>query len=101
MPDCPEFTSADFPHTRDEYARQLESSIAEYATDVRWIAPRRGLALTGREAVAAHLLRESASMQVTLRTVTAPPGTRRTHLLAPVRAIVQRGRNGRMPGGHA
>jgi hypothetical protein len=43
-------------------AAWLEALCARYADDVRWTAPRRGLALVGREPVSAHLAQELAAM---------------------------------------
>lgn len=43
-------------------ATLVAAQIAEYAPDVRWSAPRRGLSLQGRTAVAGHLRAECAVM---------------------------------------
>ncbi|HET9692796.1 MAG TPA: nuclear transport factor 2 family protein [Steroidobacteraceae bacterium] len=43
-------------------AAWLEALCARYAEDVRWTAPRRGIALVGRGRVMTHLARELAAM---------------------------------------
>lgn len=43
-------------------ATLVAAQVAEYAPDVRWSAPRRGLSLQGRAAVARHLRAECAVM---------------------------------------
>jgi hypothetical protein len=43
-------------------ATWLDTLCAAYADDVRWSAPRRGVARRGRETVVAHLARELAAM---------------------------------------
>jgi hypothetical protein len=43
-------------------AEFLARAQAQYAPDVRWTAPRRGLAIRGREALVAHLAIEAAAM---------------------------------------
>src|SRR5512144_1191201 len=43
-------------------ATLVAAQVAEYAPDVRWSAPRRGLSLQGRTAVAGHLRAACAVM---------------------------------------
>ena len=73
-------------------AAWLDSLCAQYADDVRWSAPRRGVSSVGRERVVAALARELASMAeprvCELRRCTGPTQsfhefTIRFHLVAP------------------
>ncbi len=43
-------------------AAWFDALCARYADDVRWVAPRRGLEINGRDRVVAHLSRELAAM---------------------------------------
>jgi hypothetical protein len=47
---------------RAAIAACFDALCARYAGDVRWTAPRRGIALVGRGPVIAHLVRELAAM---------------------------------------
>ena len=47
---------------RAAVATWFDALCARYADDVRWTAPRRGIAIVGRGPVTAHLVRELAAM---------------------------------------
>lgn len=46
-----------------EASRFFWSDPSAYAPDVKWLAPARGLELTGREAVLGHLRREASGLK--------------------------------------
>jgi hypothetical protein len=48
---------------RDALAAWLDAQCSCYAADLRWSAPRRGVALVGRGAVIEYLARELAAME--------------------------------------
>jgi hypothetical protein len=63
---APARTATDEPREfagSDALARWIDRLSLEYAPDVRWAAPRRGVVLRGRAAALAHLRAECATME--------------------------------------